>query len=124
GNGTQRVLDYIAPYVDLYKVALKGFSDAHYRDLGRPLPPVLDTVRGLKQRGSWVEIVTLIVPQFNDSDEELTKIAEFLAGVDRDIPWHITAFHEDYKMTGNGNTPASTLLRACALRRRAGLLLR
>src|SRR5881394_3404306 len=121
GNGTPEVLDYIAPYVDLYKVDLKGFSDAHYRDLGGTLQPVLDTIRGLKRRGIWVEIVTLIIPSFNDSDEELTKIAEFLAGVDRDIPWHVTAFHEDYKMIGNGNTPASTLLRAYEIGRRAGL---
>ena len=99
GNGTERVLDYIAPYVDLYKVDLKGFTDAHYRDLGGTLQPVLDTISGLKQRGIWLEIVTLVVPGFNDSDEELTKIAEFLASVDVDIPWHITAFHQDYKMT-------------------------
>jgi pyruvate formate lyase activating enzyme len=121
GNGTERVLDYIAPYVDLYKVDLKGFSDAHYRDLGGTLQPVLDTIRGLKRRGIWLEVVTLIVPKFNDSDDELTKCAEFLASVDVDIPWHITAFHEDYKMTGNGNTSSSTLLRAYEIGRRAGL---
>jgi pyruvate formate lyase activating enzyme len=121
GNGTEKVLDYIAPYVDLYKVDLKGFSDAHYRDLGGTLQPVLDTIRGLKQRGIWVEIVTLIVPGFNDSDDELTKCAEFLAGVDPDIPWHITAFHQDYKMTANANTSARQLLRAYEIGRRAGL---
>jgi pyruvate formate lyase activating enzyme len=121
GNGTEKVLDYIAPYVDLYKVDLKGFSDAHYRDLGGTLQPVLDTIRGLKQRGIWVEVVTLIVPGFNDSDEELTKCAEFLASVDADIPWHITAFHQDYKMTGNANTSARQLLRAYEIGRAAGL---
>jgi len=121
GNGTERVIDYIAPYVDLYKVDLKGFSDRHYRDLGGTLQPVLDTIRNLKQRGIWVEIVTLIVPDFNDSDEELTNIAEFLASVDVNIPWHVTAFHQDYKMTDNANTPASTLLRAYEIGRRAGL---
>jgi pyruvate formate lyase activating enzyme len=121
GNGTPEVLDYIAPYVDLYKVDLKGFSDRHYRELGGTLQPVLDTIRGLKQRNIWLEIVTLVIPGFNDSDEELTQIAEFLAGVDPDIPWHITAFHEDYKMTGNGNTDARTLLRAYEIGKRAGL---
>ncbi len=121
GNGTEKVLDFIAPWVDLYKVDLKGFSDAHYRDLGGTLQPVLDTIRGLKQRGIWVEIVTLVVPGFNDSDEELTKIAEFLAGVDPDIPWHITAFHQDYKMTQNANTTARQLLRGYEIGRRAGL---
>jgi pyruvate formate lyase activating enzyme len=121
GNGTPEVLDYIAPYIDMYKVDLKGFDDRHYRDLGGVLQPVLDTIRGLKQRGIWTEVVTLVVPKFNDSDEELTKIAEFIASVDVDIPWHITAFHEDYKMTGNGNTNARTLLRAYEIGRRAGL---
>src|SRR5919202_7093484 len=120
GNGTEQVLDYIAPYVELYKVDLKGFSDAHYRDLGGTLQPVLDTIRGLKQRKIWLEIVTLVIPGFNDSNEELTKIAEFLAGVDRDIPWHITAYHQDYKMD-NAPTTASHLLRAYEIGRRAGL---
>jgi pyruvate formate lyase activating enzyme len=121
GNGTPEVLDYIAPYVSMYKVDLKGFSQRHYRDLGGRLEPVLETIRGLKQRGIWVEVVTLVVPQFNDSEEELTQIAEFLAGVSTDIPWHVTAFHEDYRMTGNGNTTASMLLRAWDIGRRAGL---
>jgi len=121
GNGTPEVLDYIQPYVDLYKVDLKGFSQAHYRELGGQLEPVLETIRGLKQRGIWVEIVTLVVPSFNDSDEELTNLAEFLADVDADIPWHVTAFHQDYKMTANDNTTAATLLRAYDIGRRAGL---
>ena len=120
GNGTPEVLDYVTPYLTMYKVDLKGFHDRHYRDLGGTLQPVLETIKGLKQRGIWVEIVTLVVPGFNDSDEELTGIAEFLAGVDPDIPWHITAYHEDYKM----NNPATTtahLLRAYEIGKRAGL---
>jgi pyruvate formate lyase activating enzyme len=120
GNGTPEVLDYIEPYITMYKVDLKGFDDRHYRDLGGVLQPVLDTIKGLKQRGIWVEIVTLVIPGFNDSDEELTKIAEFLVSVDPDIPWHITAYHEDYKMT-NPATSKSDLLRAYEIGRRAGL---
>ncbi|GAC1433666.1 MAG: AmmeMemoRadiSam system radical SAM enzyme [Thermoanaerobaculia bacterium] len=120
GNGTERVLDYISPYVDLYKVDLKGFSDAHYRDLGGTLQPVLETIRALKQRRIWLEIVTLVIPGFNDSDEELTKIAEFLATVDPDIPWHITAYHQDYKMENEGTRPHH-LMRAYEIGRRAGL---
>ena len=121
GNGTEKVLDYIAPYIDLYKVDLKGFDDRHYRDLGGTLQPVLNTIRDLKERGIWVEIVTLIVPGFNDSNEELTKMAEFLSGIDVNIPWHVTAFHQDYKMTENANTNTSHLLRAYEIGRRAGL---
>jgi pyruvate formate lyase activating enzyme len=121
GNGTEKVLDYIAPYVTLYKVDLKGFDDRHYRDLGGVLQPVLDTIRNLKQRGIWVEIVTLVIPGFNDSVEELTKAAEFLASVDVNIPWHVTAYHQDYKMTDNAPTTASHLLRAYEIGKRAGL---
>ncbi|HVR41553.1 MAG TPA: AmmeMemoRadiSam system radical SAM enzyme [Thermoanaerobaculia bacterium] len=120
GNGTPEVLEYIAPYVDLYKVDLKGFDDRHYRDLGGVLQPVLDTIRELKRRNIWLEIVTLVIPDFNDSNDELTKIAEFLASIDRDIPWHITAYHEDYKMH-NAPTTASHLLRAYDIGKRAGL---
>lgn len=121
GNGTEEVLDYIEPYVELYKVDLKGFDEKHYRLLGGHLQPVLDTIRALYRRGIWLEIVTLVVPKFNDSDEELTRIAEFLASVSIDIPWHVTAFHDDYKMRDQGATTASTLLRAYEIGRRAGL---
>jgi pyruvate formate lyase activating enzyme len=121
GNGTPQVLDYIRPYVDLYKVDLKSFSDQAYRSLGGVLEHVLWTVRALVERGFWVEIVTLIIPGFNDSDEELTRIARFLAGISPDIPWHCTSFHPDYKMTAPPRTAADVLLRAAAIGRRAGL---
>ena len=71
--------------------------------------------------GLWLEVVTLVVPGFNDSDDELGRIAGFLAGVSPDIPWHVTAFHQDYKMLGPENTPAETLVRAAGIGRRAGL---
>jgi pyruvate formate lyase activating enzyme len=69
----------------------------------------------------WVEIVTLVIPGFNDSDEELLGIAKFIAGVSRDIPWHVTAFHPDYKMQDVGRTPGETLIRAYDFGRAAGL---
>ena len=112
GNGTPQVLEYLRPWVDLYKVDLKSFDDRHYRQLGGRLQPILDTIRLLHEMGFWLEIVTLVIPGFNDSDDELTRLAEFLAGVSPDIPWHVTAFHKDYKMTGPENTSADTLIRA------------
>jgi len=121
GNGTPEVLEFIRPYVDLYKVDLKGFNDKHYRELGGALANVLDTIPRLKAMGFWVEIVTLIVPGFNDSGDELKQIADFLANVSPDIPWHVTAFHPDYKMTGPGRTPVETLLRAYSIGKAAGL---
>ena len=71
--------------------------------------------------GFWLEIVTLVIPVFNDSDRELTELAEFVAGASPDIPWHVTAFHQDYKMIEPDNTPVETLLRAAAIGQRAGL---
>ena len=71
--------------------------------------------------GIWLEIVTLIIPGFNDSSDELKRMAEFLASVSADIPWHVTAFHQDYKMTDPDDTPASTLIRAAEIGREAGL---
>ncbi len=121
GNGTPEVLEYIRPYVRLYKVDLKSFRQKNYRELGGRLETVLDTIRMLREKQFWVEIVTLVVPGFNDSDEELTDVARFLASVSPDIPWHVTAFHKDYKMTDPEDTPAATLLRAAGIGRREGL---
>jgi len=121
GNATPQVLEYLKPWIDLYKVDLKGFDDRRYRRLGGRLQPVLDTIRALHKTGIWVEVVTLLVPAFNDSDDELGRIAEFLAGVSTDIPWHITAFHPDYKMTDRGHTQARDLIRGAEIGRRSGL---
>jgi pyruvate formate lyase activating enzyme len=121
GNATPEVLEYIRPWVDLYKVDLKSFDDRHYRDLGGRLQPILESIRRIYDIGFWLEIVTLIVPGFNDSDDELKRVAEFLAGISADIPWHVTAFHPDYKMTGPKATPAETLARAVDIGRAAGL---
>ena len=121
GNTTPEVLDYLRPCVHLYKVDLKSFRDKAYRSLGCTLQNVLDSIRNLKARDFWVELVTLIIPGFNDSDAELRDMAAFIAGVDPNIPWHITAFHPDYKMTDPPPTPPDTLLRAYDIGREAGL---
>jgi pyruvate formate lyase activating enzyme len=121
GNGTPQVLEFLRPWVDLYKVDLKSFDDRHYRQLGGRLQPILDTIRRLHEFDFWVEVVTLIVPGFNDSEDELKRMAEFLADVSPSIPWHVTAFHRDYKMTDPPDTTPDTLLRAAAIGRRAGL---
>jgi pyruvate formate lyase activating enzyme len=121
GNATPEVLDFIRPWVDLYKVDLKSFNDRRYHELGGRLAPILDSIGRIHQMGLWLEVVTLVIPGFNDSDEELTGIAEFLAGISKDIPWHVTAFHPDYKMTGPPPTPPETLFRAAAIGADAGL---
>src|SRR5438874_11910999 len=121
GNGTPEVLEYLQPWVDLYKVDLKSFDDRHYRQLGGRLAPILDTIRRLHEMDFWVEIVTLLIPGFNDSSDELTRLTAFLAGVSPDIPWHVTAFHADYKMMDTESTTADMLLEAAEIGRRNGL---
>jgi pyruvate formate lyase activating enzyme len=121
GNGTPQVLEYIHPYVQLYKIDLKSFRQKNYQQLGGRLEAVLDTIKTIKQMGIWLEIVTLIIPGFNDSNEELNEIAAFIASVSPDIPWHVTAFHQDYKMTDPDPTPVNTLLRAVEIGYNASL---
>ena len=121
GNGTPQVLEFLRPWIDLYKVDLKSFDDRHYRSLGGRLAPILDTIRRLYEMGIWLEIVTLLIPGFNDSDDELRQLAEFLVSVSPDIPWHVTAFHKDYKMTDPNDTRPEDLLRAAEIGQRSGL---
>ena len=123
GNGTPQVLEYLRPWLDLYKVDLKSFDDRHYHELGGRIGPILDSIRRIHAMGLWLEIVTLLIPGFNDSPDELRRLTEFLAGISPDIPWHVTAFHGDYKMQNDvaRDTNREDLLRAVEIGRAAGL---
>jgi len=123
GNATPQVLEYLRPWIDLYKVDLKSFDDRHYHELGGRIAPILDSIRRIYQMGLWLEIVTLLIPGFNDSADELRRLTEFVAGVSPDIPWHVTAFHTDYKMQGEDqrDTRPEDLLRAAEIGHEAGL---
>lgn len=122
GNGTPQVLDFLRPHVDAYKVDLKTFNPKHYRQLGGVMENVTDTIRMLKERGFWVEIVTLVVPGFSDDADDLKRMADFLASVDPLMPWHMTAFHPDYKMTdGYRRTTVEDLMQIVEIGQQAGL---
>jgi pyruvate formate lyase activating enzyme len=121
GNATPEALDFLQPWIVAYKVDLKGFDDRRYRTLGGTLEHVTETIKMVHQRGLWLEVVTLVVPGFNDDPKELRDIARFLASVSRDIPWHVTAFHPDYKMTDPRPTRADDLIRAAEIGAEAGL---
>jgi pyruvate formate lyase activating enzyme len=121
GNATPEVLEYLAPYLSGFKIDLKTMQDRQYRELGGVLQNVLDTIRAAHERGLWVEVVTLIVPGFNDSTEELMQAARFISSVSKDIPWHVTAFHRNYKMKDPQNTTPDMLIRAAEIGQEAGL---
>lgn len=121
GNATPEVLDFLRPVTDCYKIDLKTMRDASYRKLGARLEHVLDSIRGVHARGFWLEVLTLLIPGFNDSDEELRDLTQFLAGISPEIPWHVTAFHKDYRMTEPRETTAADVVRAAEIGAAAGL---
>jgi len=122
GNATREALEYLRPHLDAYKVDLKSFNDKNYRKyFGGTLKPVLETLERLKAMGFWVEVVTLVVPGLNDTEEELSAIARFIASLSKEIPWHVTAFHPDYKMDNRPPTSANQLNVSYEIGRSAGL---
>ena len=121
GNATPEVLEYLRPWVSAYKIDLKSMQEKNYRELGGVLKRVLESIRLAHEMGFWVEVVTLVIPGYNDSPEELMDAARFIASVSRDIPWHVTAFHPDYKMTDPPPTSVRTLIRAAEIGEEAGL---
>ncbi len=122
GYMTRQALEMIEPYLDAANVDLKSFRDASYKkNCGARLQPVLDTIARMKELGIWLEVTTLVIPGENDSAEELGQIAAFLAGIDKDIPWHISRFHPDYEFTEQSATPVETLRRAREIGQEKGL---
>ncbi|UCE00562.1 MAG: AmmeMemoRadiSam system radical SAM enzyme [Chloroflexota bacterium] len=121
GNATPEVLNYLQPYLVGYKIDLKSMQDRQYRKLGGVLNNVLDSIRLAKELGLFVEVVTLVVPGFNDSTEELLDAGKFIASVSPDIPWHVTAFHPDYRMVDPPATSVATMVRAAEIGIEAGL---
>ena len=122
GYITREAVDMIEPYLHAANIDLKSFQESYYRkNCKAHLKPVLDSIRYMKNKGIWIEITTLIVPGENDSDEELKEISRFIAQVDMEIPWHVTAFHPDYKFSDYPATSADILLRAYEIGKAEGL---
>ncbi|MEW6570439.1 MAG: AmmeMemoRadiSam system radical SAM enzyme [Nitrospirota bacterium] len=112
GYTTPEATRVIAPYLDGNNIDLKGNDDFYKKLCGARLEPVKETVRLMKELGVWVEVTTLIIPDYNDSEDDLREIAEFIKSVDPAIPWHVTQFYPTYKLTDKPRTPVKTLRRA------------
>ncbi len=122
GYMTEEALELIRPYLDAANVDLKAFNEEYYRKVcGAQLRGVVRSIETMKSLGIWVEVTTLVLPGMNDSREELKKLAAFLAGVGPEIPWHVSRFHPDYKMTDVDATPLATLRMAYEIGKEAGL---
>ena len=121
GYATPEVLEALRPYLCAYKIDLKTMQDSQYRRCGGVLKNVLDSIQKAYDLGLWVEVVTLVIPGFNDSPEELWDASRTIASISMDIPWHVTAYHPEYKMTDPPQTPAKTLQQAAEIGQEAGL---
>ncbi len=122
GYITPEALEKIRPYLHAANIDLKGFSDDFYKKIcGARLQPVLDAIRLYKESGIGIEITTLVIPGYNDSDAELKEIAGFIKSVGEDVPWHVSRFHPTYKLNDQPVTPLSTLTRARQIGLDAGL---
>jgi pyruvate formate lyase activating enzyme len=122
GFMTPETIETIAPYLTAANVDLKSFRDEFYKkQCGARLNPVLESLKKMKEMGIWVEITTLLIPTLNDSDEELKDIANFIAGLGTETPWHISRFHPQFKMQNVPATPVSSLHRAVEIGKQSGL---
>lgn len=108
GYESPEIIEDMNSWVDAINVDLKSFSKEYYKKvLKADLEGILDSLELFANSDIWLEITTLLVPGDNDSDEEITKMAEFISNnLGTNIPWHFSAFHPDYKMQ---NTPATSL---------------
>lgn len=122
GFMSSEAVEALEPYLDAANIDLKAFSDRFYKEqCGAALKPVLRTIEDMNKRGIWIEVTTLIIPGLNDNPEELRDLAEFLAGLDPDIPWHVSRFYPTYRLTDRPPTPVKTLQMAREIGFAAGL---
>jgi pyruvate formate lyase activating enzyme len=121
GFESREALEKIKPYLDAINTDLKGNTEEFYRKIcGARMQPVKDNIKWIWEQGIWQEVTTLVIPNLNDSEKDLTEIAEFLASVSKDMPWHISRYFPAWKMT-EPPTPVSTLEKAYNIGKKAGL---
>lgn len=122
GYQTPETIKKMKGIINAANIDLKAFSEDYYRKIcGAKLAPVLESIKLMHQEGIWIELTTLVIPEQNDSEKELTQLAKFIASVDKNIPWHLSRFHPDYKMTDSYPTPLGTLEMAYEIGKKAGL---
>ncbi|GBD99625.1 molybdenum cofactor biosynthesis protein A [bacterium BMS3Abin07] len=121
GYMTPESVELIAPYLDGDNIDLKGDEEFYKKICGAHVEPVKNAIRLMKEKGVWVEVTTLIIPDYNDSDETLTMIAGFIKSVSPEIPWHVTQYYPTYRLNDKPRTPLKTLKRAREIGLNAGL---
>jgi len=122
GYMSAAALETIGPDLHAANVDLKAFTDDFYKKLCQArLEPVKESIARMRAGGVWVEVTTLLIPGRNDGEKELEAMAEWLAGVDPAMPWHISRFHPTYRLTDIGPTPTDSIRKAREIGLKAGL---
>ncbi len=121
GYVTAQTVDYLRPFTDLFNLDFKGWSPGSYQRLGGRVEPVKQALKIIYQQEFHLEVITLLIPRVNDDAEELTRMADFLANISVDIPWHLTAFQGAYRWKDHPSTPAKTLQKAYDIARSRGM---
>ncbi|MFW5894053.1 MAG: AmmeMemoRadiSam system radical SAM enzyme [Verrucomicrobiota bacterium] len=122
GYITNEALDKIAPTLNAANIDLKFFSEDSYKKVcGAKLAPILETIQHYYDLGIWIELTTLVIPGYNDSEQELRGIARFIKKLSPTIPWHVSRFHPAYKMKDLPSTPEASVMRAWKIGREEGL---
>jgi pyruvate formate lyase activating enzyme len=122
GYASPELIEKLDGLIDAANIDLKAWSKDFYKTICRAKPDgVLDTIRRLHAMGVWIEITTLLIPDLNDEPAEIERMAEFIAGIDVNIPWHISRYHPAYQMQTKPITPIEALARAREIGRKTGL---
>jgi len=115
-------LYFLKDKIDFIKVDLKSFNKENYNRLtGANLKYLLESIELIYKNEIHIELLLLLVKDFNDSEKELEALFEFVKNISHDIPLHITAFHPDYNMQDIENTDISDIKRAINIAKNKGL---
>ncbi len=123
GYETKECWDAIKGKIQAANIDLKAYNEKFYRELCKTphFEYVKESIEYARKIGIWVEVTTLIIPGWNDDPQELKEAAEWLASVDPDMPWHVTAFHPDYKMLDTPRALPEKLLKIREIGKNAGI---
>jgi len=122
GMMTPEVVKDMANFLDAANVDIKSGSREFYKKFCKgSLEGVFESTKTMWNLGIWVEVTTLLIPGFNDSDRDIEAICEFILSVSKDIPWHISRFHPDNEWLSVQPTPVSSLQRAAYIGQKSGI---
>ena len=119
----EKPLRQLCKFMDVIKVDFKAYNNDFYREVvSGDLEPVLNTLKIIKDEGVWLELVNLVVPGLNDSEDDIRNLCLWIKdNLGEDVPLHFSRFHPTYRLTNLPSTPVATLQKAAGIAKKAGL---